>query len=236
MRCLPNFQAKTSISIPSHLILQTSSVQASITTASGTAILAFVVDSVNQQIDLYVDAIPILSASVDITFNAAVISGVFPNEQIVVSAVTNYTSQSASSMFPGRVHSSATDYSPSTASNTVATSIPTSSWSLVNTSLSDTFGVDIAIGENATYHLAALIPEEHMNLIVTVSIPSGLSFVSTSIVSVGSSIATSSQIIEHDQSGLSVSFFFGATVNAPDNTVNAGDYITFLVCFQDLLL
>ena len=202
---------------------------ASKTIDSSPAVLAFNVDNVNQVIDVYVDTIPFSSATVDVTFNAVVISGVYPNEQIVLTAVSNYTSQSATSIFPGRVHSVATDYSPSIASNTVATAIPTSSWSLVSTSLSDTYGVDIAIGENATYLLTAVIPEEHMDLTVTVSIPAGLSFVSASIVSVGSALATSSQLVEHDQAGLSVTFAFGATVNTADNVADAEDLITFSV-------
>ncbi len=111
---------------------------------------------------------------------------------------------------------------------------------LVDTSLTESSGNDVLIGEVLTYELRAVIDEGTTTLRITDQLPvvatgTVLQITSGSIVSVGSSITTqfSGAPVISDTDSVNgndrIVFNFGTITNAGDNVVNAGDEVVVRV-------
>lgn len=91
---------------------------------------------------------------------------------------------------------------------------------------------DAAPGETVTYRLTVTVGEGTQRLVVSDSLPAGLTFESASVESIGSTITGSALSVGSAATSISggnYSFDFGTIVNAGDNDRDAGDTVTILV-------
>ncbi|WP_305799134.1 SdrD B-like domain-containing protein [Roseococcus sp. SDR] len=91
---------------------------------------------------------------------------------------------------------------------------------------------DAAPGETVTYRLTVTVGEGTQRLVVTDSLPTGLTFLNASVESIGSTISGSSLSVGSaatSVSGGAYTFDFGTIVNIGDNDTDAGDTVTILV-------
>ncbi|MFZ4410846.1 MAG: SdrD B-like domain-containing protein, partial [Paracraurococcus sp.] len=96
-----------------------------------------------------------------------------------------------------------------------------------------TSGTNAAVGESFTYTLTATLAEGKQHLVLTDLLPTGLNFVSASLVSIGSSITGATPAAgTWNSTTRKVSFDFGDVTNAGDNVVNAGDQVKVQVVAQ----
>jgi fimbrial isopeptide formation D2 family protein/uncharacterized repeat protein (TIGR01451 family) len=96
----------------------------------------------------------------------------------------------------------------------------------------DAANPDVAPGETVTYRLTVTVGEGTQRLVVTDSLPTGLTFLNASVESIGSTISGSSLSVGSaatSVSGGAYTFDFGTIVNAGDNDTDAGDTVTILV-------
>ncbi len=155
--------------------------------------------------------------TITITYQARLADSVFNGQVIPNTATLNY----ASAPTNGTALSD-------TASDSVAVAIiDTLDKTQVSTSLPATLGSDLAVGETVTYRLTATLDEGTQQLQLADALPTGLTFVSASVVSLGGGNITASLTGAPVFNGgtNSVSFDFGTVVNPGDNLENAGDQV-----------
>ena len=100
--------------------------------------------------------------------------------------------------------------------------IPTLNTALTATSLSQTLGNAVNVGENATHVITCAVPKGSMTLSIAVQLPAGVAALAANIVAVGSDITVESQTVDKSNPS-QVLFQFGATHNQPDTPVNLFD-------------
>ncbi|UPY37766.1 SdrD B-like domain-containing protein [Sediminicoccus sp. KRV36] len=96
----------------------------------------------------------------------------------------------------------------------------------------DAANPDAAPGETVTYRLTVTVGEGTQRLVVSDTLPTGLTFESASVESIGNTITGSSLSVGSAATSISggaYSFDFGTIVNAGDNDRDAGDTVTILV-------
>ena len=124
-----------------------------------------------------------------------------------------------------------------TDSGTITTSPPSSGKVVVATSQTATgtaqhnAGVtDLLVGEEVTYEVTAVIPEGTHTLVITDSLPLGIEYISSSVVSTGASLTIGTPTItpsdrDFDTVNDTVEWDFGSIVNTPDGVADAGDNV-----------
>ena len=98
---------------------------------------------------------------------------------------------------------------------------------LVSTDNSYTPGSDVVAGETITYKLTVTLGEGAQRLIVDDVLPTGLTYVSSKVLSLGNIAGTSALPVgaAGSNSGQTLTFNFGDVINAGDNAVTAGDKV-----------
>lgn len=200
--------------LTANAVLEVGSVTASI----GTVVLGNGVGDTSIEVD--VARLAIGDAPITITYRARLTDAVQPGD--VLSNTANLTYESQPSF--GR---------ESTGSATATLPVqmaPTLVKSIYSTDLPATSDPSLAQGETVTYQLLSTIREGTQHLVVTDALPTGLTPLSATVVSIGHITgsllgAGSSGVIN----GQTVTFDFGDIVNPGDNVVNAGDQVVVLV-------
>ncbi|MEL6170166.1 MAG: isopeptide-forming domain-containing fimbrial protein [Pseudomonadota bacterium] len=220
---------------PAYDVIVTDSLPAEFTLNTGS--LVFQIDGSTISPSVTADAtgfsatIPVIGPDevLTITYTANVGAGAVAPESYINSATVNYDSS------PG-ANSNERDYPELTDTARVALP-PLLDKSILSTSLSatgdgehDLGNPDVNIGEEITYQLVITLPEITMDAVtLTDTLPTGLSFVSADIVSVGSEISgvtTSDEATVVSTSGSDVIFTFGALDNTfSDGVVDGNDEI-----------
>ncbi len=102
---------------------------------------------------------------------------------------------------------------------------------LISTDNSYTPGSDVVAGETITYRLTVTLGEGAQRLIVDDVLPTGLTPVSSKVLSLGNIAGTSVLAVgaAGTVSGQTITFNFGDVINAGDNAVTAGDSVTIEV-------
>ena len=158
-----------------------------------------------------------LGQSVTITYQARLANNVVDGQSITNTANLTYQTDPT----PGRI---LTDSDDATIHVAIADTIVKD---LISTDNSYTPGSNVVAGETITYKLTVTLGEGAQRLIVDDVLPTGLTPVSSRVLSLGN-IAGSSALNVGDagvQSGQTVTFNFGDVINAGDNTVTAGDKV-----------
>ncbi|MEM9826657.1 MAG: isopeptide-forming domain-containing fimbrial protein [Planctomycetota bacterium] len=89
---------------------------------------------------------------------------------------------------------------------------------------------DVLIGEIVTYQITGVLPEGTSPLTITDTLPLGMEWVSSRVVSIGGSLATGTPTVTTQDSNTDtiidgVQFDFGSVLNTPDGIQDAGDEI-----------
>ena len=123
----------------------------------------------------------------------------------------------------------------------ITTSPPSSGKVVVATSEVDTGTAqhdvtltDLLVGEEVTYEITAVIPEGTNTLVITDSLPLGIEYVSSAVISTGTSLTigtptTTPTDRDVDTVNDTVELNFGSVVNTPDGVANAGDEVVVQV-------
>jgi large repetitive protein len=166
-------------------------------------------------------SLPVLALgdTITITYRARLADDVVQGQSITNIATLNY----ATAPTDGRDF---TDDDPAT----IGVVLPpaTLAKEVAGTSLPQTTGTSVALGETVTWRMTATLAEGGQRLMLTDPIPLGMEYVSSSVVSLGN--VTGSALGVGAAGVLSpggdlVTFNFGDVVNRPDNISNAGDTI-----------
>ncbi len=192
-------------------------------------------------------------ASVTVTYTATINTSVLPKQTINSSATLTYSSLPGTNgtttnltggQTPGTPGTSTGERDGSgllkpdkyvqTASAPLTVTAPTLTNSLFATSLPGTLGSSVNIDEQATYLLTATLNEGSFTsgLKLTDALPTGLTYVSSQIVSIGGQISGSALGVgaSGTLTGSNVVFDLGSNVvDTPDNVSNANDQIVFEV-------
>ncbi len=101
---------------------------------------------------------------------------------------------------------------------------------LFSTSLAQTTGTDVTIGEEVTWRVTATLAEGAQRLVLTDLLPTGVSYVSSAVVSLGGITGAALAVgAAGSVSGQSVAFDFGDVINPGDNQVTAADRLVISV-------
>ena len=123
----------------------------------------------------------------------------------------------------------------------VASAAPQSTKAVAETSRTDTGSsaydagiTDVAIGEQVTYDVTAIIPEGTNDLTIVDNLPPTMELISASVVSTGGSLTVGTPTItiddrDTDGSDDRVTFEFGQVINTSDGVVNANDTVVVRV-------
>jgi len=109
----------------------------------------------------------------------------------------------------------------------VTTTVPTVVKAITGSSVVETAGTQLAIGETVTYQMTITAIEGTNPLVLTDALPAGTVLVSSRVVSIGANLSGSSLAVgaAGTPSGSNVGFNFGTITNTPDGTVTAADQI-----------
>jgi hypothetical protein len=173
------------------------------------------------------------------SYETTVVDSVRPKQTLTQTVETEWTSvgsnYTALTGLVGRFHNG-TDILRSTAksSHSMAIHVPGISLELFNTSIAETTGAFVNIHEAVVYRATLFLPEGHQNPSVSVTLPTGLSFITASVVAIGDSISNAN-LTSGDTLSTStneVVFNFGELQNIPDNVNNTDDQIIVEVVAQ----
>jgi len=153
-----------------------------------------------------------------VTYDLVAIGAVAPNAAIKNTAtLTNYASQ------PGGPNFAAV---APTASATATVAAPALAEALTGTSLANTAGANLAIGEVGTYTATITVPEETIaNANFLDTLPAGLAIVNFTSVTLGANLTSTAQTLSIGPNGSTAAVNFG-TITNHDTVVGATDTIT----------
>lgn len=181
---------------------------------------------------IYLDLIK-LGSTFTFSFKANLTEHVRPQESIISTIGTKWTSTPSISLFPGRVRNETNGWA--TNSNTFKMQRPTITSKLNRTSLPETTNSPsprVNIGEEITYEVTFKLPETEMNLQLQVATPSGLVLRGGYVSWIGARISSPILSVLSGMTSLAnqfAAFNFSAIANFPDNIVNTNDQIIFIV-------
>jgi uncharacterized repeat protein (TIGR01451 family)/fimbrial isopeptide formation D2 family protein len=211
-------------------------VAGTVTTTAGTIVTGNTVGDTTIRVEISPLAV---SGSVTITYQALILPSAFPGQQIINTASQTFNSMPDNSGRPGSGSDPAT----------VTVLTPDLTKNIIDTSESYTFpgagttnqytaAPDLTIGETVTFQMPIIVPEGTSNTLRLVDTlpsvaggdPGTLTYVSSRVVSIGSSISGSSLAVGAPGSvaGQVVTFDFtsgGPITNTPDGVSNANDII-----------
>ncbi|MEO0761558.1 MAG: isopeptide-forming domain-containing fimbrial protein, partial [Pseudomonadota bacterium] len=109
--------------------------------------------------------------------------------------------------------------------------VPAIDKTLVDTSIDETFGADLALGEVAGFEITLVLPEVlNEDVVLVDTLPDGLTPLSLTVLSVGSQLSAAGAVADLAMpdvviAGQTVTVDFGAIANLADDGVDAGDAI-----------
>ncbi|MEL6267341.1 MAG: isopeptide-forming domain-containing fimbrial protein, partial [Pseudomonadota bacterium] len=109
--------------------------------------------------------------------------------------------------------------------------VPAIDKTLVDTSIDETFGADLALGEVAGFEITLVLPEVlNEDVVLVDTLPDGLTPLSLTVLSVGSQLSAAGAVADLAMpdvviDGQTVTVDFGAIANLADDGVDAGDAI-----------
>ena len=176
----------------------------------------------------------VLAACFAVDYNARVVDTVRANEPFSSHVGVNWTSTPKDSPWPGRQRVG--DYSGGAplflgarheTTDTVAQHAM--EVSLVSTSLAETPGSSVNVGEEAVFRVCVTLPEAHAQVDVETCLPSGMSYINATVERIGGSLRKSLLMAEDrlpvgpSTTEACASFNFGPMENVPDNVESEGD-------------
>lgn len=176
-----------------------------------------------------------------VRYQARVQDTVRPNQAITTSAAVNWTSTPTLFSRPGRQRglitngSTTAQWPGAVASHSSWVLHPTLDMSLFWTSLVDTPGSSVNVGEEAMFQLCFMLSEAVANISLTVVLDSGLSFLNASVQSIGANLEGSPLAVGALVANMSlpagptVVFDFAEVTNHADNIQDDKDTICVLV-------
>ncbi|MFC7477028.1 SdrD B-like domain-containing protein [Dankookia sp. GCM10030260] len=174
------------------------------------------------------DAFALGSGPISFSYQARLLDDVVNGQAITNTAVLDWqTAGAAQAPNPGRTFSASDPATVSVAlGNAIGKAVDT------GTSLYTT-GSNAAAGETFTYTITATLAEGTQHLVLTDLLPAGLTFISASLVSIGSNITGATPAGgTWNAATRKVGFDFGDVTNAGDNLSDARDQITVQVVAQ----
>lgn len=183
------------------------------------------------------------ATQVVITYQARALDTVTPGQVLANTARLTYDTNPADPLDPLNVTAAedlaSRSYSINDTESRTVVLAPTIDKSVIDTGDSNTGSnfvnagnPDVAPGETVTYRLTVTVGEGTQRLVVSDSLPTGLTFLNASVESIGGTISGSSLAVGAAATSVSggvYSFDFGTIVNAGDNVRDAGDTVTILV-------
>jgi fimbrial isopeptide formation D2 family protein/uncharacterized repeat protein (TIGR01451 family) len=181
--------------------------------------------------------------AVVITYQAKLLDSVTPAQLLSNTATLVYDSNPADPATPGSPTPAedlaSRNYGTQDTETRTVVLAPTIDKSVAgtgDTNSGSAFGIpanpDAAPGETVTYRLTVTVGEGTQRLVISDSLPTGLTFTGASVETIGSTISGSSLAVgaaATSVAGGTYSFDFGTIVNVGDNDRDAGDTITILV-------
>ncbi|MGK7865696.1 SdrD B-like domain-containing protein [Falsiroseomonas sp. E2-1-a20] len=183
------------------------------------------------------------ATAVTITYQARLLDSVTPAQVLSNTATLAYDSNPADFVTPGSPTPAedlaSRSYSTQDTETRTVVLAPTLAKSVIATGDANSgsaFGnvsnPDAAPGETVTYRLTISLGEGTQRLVISDTLPTGLTFTGATVESIGATISGSSLSVGASATsvtGGTYTFDFGTIVNAGDNDRDAGDTVTILV-------
>jgi fimbrial isopeptide formation D2 family protein/uncharacterized repeat protein (TIGR01451 family) len=229
----PAYDLKLADLIPSGMSLVAGTLSASTGTISSTG------NAISWSADQYL----LGATAVTITYQAKLLDSVTPAQALSNTATLDYDSNPADPVTPGSPTPAedlaSRSYAMQDTETRTVVLAPTIDKSVVGTgdansgsAFGNALNPDAAPGETVTYRLTVTVGEGTQRVVISDSLPAGLTFTGATVETIGATIAGSSLAVgaaATSVSGGTYGFDFGTIVNAGDNDRDAGDTITILV-------
>jgi hypothetical protein len=233
------------ISLPATLVLLRDTIRPHVCPFGKLSVPAIIVHSSETSFFVYADYLlhkmtvhDSVVKCLSVRYDARVVDTVRANEHFTSTIAVNWTSTPASSTWPGRQRVGDYDerdgrplFVGARAAAGDVVEQHNVSMTLIATSLPDTPGSSVNVGEEAVFSICLALPESISNVTMDVYLPRDMTFINASVYRVGTSLLGGALFAgdmlanEGGEAAPHVAFHFGNVVNVPDNTATDGDRI-----------